>query len=288
MIRSMTGYGSASRTFQGILVSAELRSLNSRFIDLRFRLPKQLESMEEQMNRKVRESCNRGRITVSVSLEPSSRRSNGALVFDRETFEFYKDLSDKINKDYGCQIPVTDVVDIRELLTDYEPIDLEEASVFEVFDEALSQLHEMRSKEGEVLAHDIEKRVKRMGSLLKEVGDTTAANAETLRREFREKIASMLELTDVDESRIVMEAAVLSEKADVTEECVRCASHLEQIGELVAGDDPAGKRLNFLLQEVLREINTIGSKAGDLTIINLVVDLKEESEKIKEQVQNIL
>ena len=98
----------------------------------------------------------------------------------------------------------------------------------------------------------------------------------------------MLDGTDIDESRIVMEAAVLSEKVDVTEECVRCASHLEQIAKLVAGDEPAGKRLNFLLQEVVREINTIGSKTGDLTIINSVVDLKEESEKIKEQVQNIL
>tara|TARA_Y100000590_G_scaffold365043_1_gene423746 strand:- start:31852 stop:32706 length:855 start_codon:yes stop_codon:yes gene_type:complete len=284
----MTGFGSTSRTVQGVVVSAEVRALNSRFLDLRFRLPKQLESMEEQMNKKVRESCDRGRITVTFAIEPSNGSSKGALEFDRQIFESYKDLTDKINKDYGCHIPVTDVLDIRKLLTVHEPLELEEASVLEVFDEALSQLHEMRSSEGEVMAADIEKRVTRMESLLKEVGDTTAANAEKFRQEFREKIASMLEGTDVDESRIAMEAAVLSEKADVTEECVRCTSHLEQIDKLVTGDDPAGKRLNFLLQEVVREINTIGSKTADLNIINRVVDLKEESEKIKEQVQNIL
>ena len=127
MILSMTGFGSASRTVQGVVVSAEVRALNSRFLDSRFRLPKQLESMEKQMNRKVLESCARGRITATVSLEPSSGSSNGALEFDRETFESYKDLTDKINKDYSCQIPVTDLVDVRELLTPHEPVELEEA-----------------------------------------------------------------------------------------------------------------------------------------------------------------
>ena len=288
MIRSMTGFGSASHAVQGVVVSAEVRSLNNRFLDSRFRLPKQLESMEEKMNRRVRESCDRGRITVTVSLEPSSRSSNGVLELDRERFESYKNLTDKINKDYGCQIPITNVVDFRELLIAHESVDLEEALVLEVFDEALAQLREMQFVEGEVLAGDIEKRLIRMESLLKEISHTTAENAEKLRQEFREKIYSMLDGTDIDESRIVMEAAVLSEKADVTEECVRCDSHLQQIGKLVADDEPAGKRLNFLLQEVVREINTIGSKTGDLTIINRVVDLKEESEKIKEQVQNIL
>ena len=288
MIRSMTGFGSASHAVQGVVVSAEVRSLNNRFLDSRFRLPKQLESMEEKMNRRVRESCDRGRITVTVSLEPSSRSSNGVLELDRERFESYKNLTDNINKDYGCQIPITKVVDFRELLIAHESVDLEEALVLEVFDEALAQLREMQFVEGEVLAGDIEKRLIRMESLLKEISHTTAENAEKLRQKFREKIYSMLDGTDIDESRVVMEAAVLSEKADVTEECVRCASLLEQIGELVAGDEPAGKRLNFLLQEVVREINTIGSKTGDLTIINRVVDLKEESEKIKEQVQNIL
>ncbi len=288
MIRSMTGFGSASQTVQGVVVSVEVRSINSRFLDSRFKLPKQLEMLEEPMNRKVRESCDRGRVSVMVSVEQSNGSVNGALELDRERFESYKNLTEKISEDFGCEIPLTDLVDVRELLIAEEPVDLEKASVMSVLDEALSQLRDMQSTEGEVLANDIRKRVERMGTLLNEISETAAANAEALREEYREKIASILDGIDVDESRITMEAAVLSDKADVTEECVRCASHLEQVGQLVAGDDPAGKRLNFLLQEVVREINTIGSKSGDLTIINRVVDLKEESEKIKEQVQNIL
>ena len=288
MIRSMTGFGSASQTVQGVVVSVEVRSINSRFLDSRFKLPKQLEMLEEPMNRKVRESCDRGRVSVMVSVEQSNGSVNGALELDRERFESYKNLTEKISEDFGCEIPLTDLVDVRELLIAEEPVDLEKASVMSVLDEALSQLRDMQSTEGEVLANDIRKRVERMGTLLNEISETAAANAEALREEYREKIASILDGIDVDESRITMEAAVLSDKADVTEECVRCASHLEQVGQLVAGDDPAGKRLNFLLQEVVREINTIGSKTGDLTIINRVVDLKEESEKIKEQVQNIL
>ncbi len=288
MIRSMTGFGSASRTVQGVVVSVEVRSINSRFLDSRFKLPKQLEMLEEPMNRKVRESCDRGRVSVMVSVEQSNGSVNGALELDRERFESYKNLTEEISEDYGCEITLTDLVDVKELLIAQAPVDLEKASVMSVLDEALSQLRDMQSTEGEVLANDIRKRVERMGTLLNEISETAAANAEALREEYREKIASILDGIDVDESRITMEAAVLSDKADVTEECVRCASHLEQVGQLVAGDDPAGKRLNFLLQEVVREINTIGSKSGDLTIINRVVDLKEESEKIKEQVQNIL
>ncbi|MEE2876398.1 MAG: YicC/YloC family endoribonuclease [Candidatus Neomarinimicrobiota bacterium] len=288
MIRSMTGFGSASRTIGNVLVTVEVRSLNSRFLDSRFRLPKQLESLEEPMNSRVRKSCDRGRISVVVSVEPSNGKVNGVLELDRTKFESYKDLTEHITAEYGSEIQITDLVDMRELLVAQTPPEFPEKSILAVLDEALTQLHEMRSAEGKVLANDIVNRVKHMEGLLKEIRESSEENAETLKHEYRERIQSMLDGIDVDETRIAMEAAVLSDKADVTEECVRCASHLEQIGLLVAGDDPAGKRLNFLLQEVVREINTIGSKTADLTITNRVVDLKEESEKIKEQVQNIL
>ena len=288
MIRSMTGFGSASVTDGGVTVSVEIRSLNNRFLDFRFRLPKQLEALEDQMNRRLRQSCKRGRITVAVSLELSNGSANGTPKLDRERFESYKDLTDQISREYSFDLKLTDLMDMRDLLVSQETVEISDDAVLSVLDDALSQLNEMREKEGGTLATDIQSRVAKMDKILEKVRQMVEKNSKNLNQKYREKIEALLNSASVDESRITMEAAVLAEKADVTEECVRCASHFEQIRNLVEGDEPAGKRLNFLLQEVVREINTIGSKSADLSVINYVVDLKEEAEKIKEQAQNIL
>ena len=288
MIRSMTGFGSASVTDGGVTVSVEIRSLNNRFLDFRLRLPKQLEGLEDKMNSRLRQSCERGRITVAVSLEPSNGSVNGAPKLDRERFESYRDLTDQISREYSFDLKLTDLMDMRDLLVSQEPVEISDDTVLSVLDDALSQLNEMREKEGGTLATDIQSRVAKMDKILDKVRQTVEKNSKNLNQKYREKIEALLNSASVDESRIAMEAAVLAEKADVTEECVRCASHFEQIRNLVEGDEPAGKRLNFLLQEVVREINTIGSKSADLSVINYVVDLKEEAEKIKEQAQNIL
>ena len=146
----------------------------------------------------------------------------------------------------------------------------------------------MRSIEGKSLAIDMNIRIKNMKKILKKIRRITEKTSSKLKNQYQKKIKSMMEGTSIDDSKIAMEAVVLAEKADVTEECVRCESHLDQITDLVSNHDVVGKRLNFLLQEVLREINTIGSKSPDLNTINNVVDLKEETEKVKEQAQNIL
>jgi len=288
MIRSMTGFGSASVTDGGVTVSVEIRSLNNRFLDCRFRLPKQLEGLEDQMSSRLRQSCDRGRITVAVSLETSHGSANGTPKLDRERFESYKDLTDQISREYSFDLKLTDLMDMRDLLVSQEPVEISDDALLSVLDDALSQLNEMREKEGGTLATDIQSRVAKMDKILEKVRQAVEKNSKNLNQKYREKIEALLNSASVDESRIAMEAAVLAEKADVTEECVRCASHFEQIRNLVEGDKPAGKRLNFLLQEVVREINTIGSKSADLSVINYVVDLKEEAEKIKEQAQNIL
>ena len=288
MIHSMTGFGSASATDSGITVSVEVRSLNSRFLDSRLRLPKQLEGLEDQVNSRLRQSCERGRITVAVSLEPSNGAVNGAPELDRNRFESYKALTEQISEEYDCDLKLTDLMDMRDLIVSQEPVKISNKTVLTVLEDALSQLNEMREREGSALATDIQSRVAKMDKILEKVRQAVEKDRENLNQKYREKIEALLNNASVDESRIAMEAAVLAEKADVTEESVRCASHLEQIGNLVEGDKPAGKRLNFLLQEIVREINTIGSKSADLSVINHVVDLKEEAEKIKEQVQNIL
>ena len=225
---------------------------------------------------------------MAVSLEPSNGSANGTPKLDRERFESYKDLTDQISREYSFDLNLTDLMDMRDLLVSQEPVEISDDAVISVLDEALSQLNEMRKKEGGTLATDIQSRVAKMDKILEKIRQAVEKNSNNLNQKYREKIEALLNSASMDESRIAMEAAVLAEKVDVTEECVRCASHFEQIRNLVEGDEPAGKRLNFLLQEVVREINTIGSKSADLSVINYVVDLKEEAEKIKEQAQNIL
>ena len=288
MISSMTGFGEASKIVNEITVSVDIRSLNSRFLDPRFRLPKQIESLEEKINKKVREYCKRGRITVSISLEKSNNKLKNKLELDEIRFEKYKNLIESINSQYNYNLQLTDLVDVRDLLVSQQTSDLSDIEVLSVLDEALYKLNDMRSIEGKSLAIDMNIRIKNMKKILKKIRRITEKTSSKLKNQYQKKIKSMMEGTSIDDSKIVMEAVVLAEKADVTEECVRCESHLDQITDLVSNHDVVGKRLNFLLQEVLREINTIGSKSPDLNTINNVVDLKEETEKVKEQAQNIL
>tara|TARA_B100000686_G_C16772300_1_gene966006 strand:- start:1082 stop:1948 length:867 start_codon:yes stop_codon:yes gene_type:complete len=288
MISSMTGFGEASKIVNEITVSVDIRSLNSRFLDPRFRLPKQIESLEEKINKKVREYCKRGRITVSISLEKSNNKLKNKLELDEIRFEKYKNLIESINSQYNYNLQLTDLVDVRDLLVSQQTADLSDAEVLSVLDKALYNLNDMRSIEGKALAIDMNIRIKNMKKILKKIRRITEKNSSKLKNQYQKKIKSMMEGTSIDDSKIAMEAVVLAEKADVTEECVRCESHLDQITDLVSNHDVVGKRLNFLLQEVLREINTIGSKSPDLNTINNVVDLKEETEKVKEQAQNIL
>ena len=288
MISSMTGFGEASKIVNEITVSVDISSLNSRFLDLRFRLPKQIESLEEKINKKVREYCKRGRITVSISLEKSNNKLKNKLELDEIRFEKYKNLIESINSQYNYNLQLTDLVDVRDLLVSQQTADLSDAEVLSVLDKALYNLNDMRSIEGKALAIDMNIRIKNMKKILKKIRRITEKTSSKLKNQYQKKIKSMMEGTSIDDSKIAMEAVVLAEKADVTEECVRCESHLDQITDLVSNHDVVGKRLNFLLQEVLREINTIGSKSPDLNTINNVVDLKEETEKVKEQAQNIL
>ena len=288
MISSMTGFGEASKIVNEITVSVDIRSLNSRFLDPRFRLPKQIESLEEKINKKVREYCKRGSITVSISLEKSNNKLKNKLELDEIRFEKYKNLIESINSQYNYNLQLTDLVDVRDLLVSQQTADLSDAEVLSVLDKALYNLNDMRSIEGKALAIDMNIRIKNMKKILKKIRRITEKTSSKLKNQYQKKIKSMMEGTSIDDSKIAMEAVVLAEKADVTEECVRCESHLDQIADLVSNHDVVGKRLNFLLQEVLREINTIGSKSPDLNTINNVVDLKEETEKVKEQAQNIL
>ena len=165
MISSMTGFGEASKIVNEITVSVDIRSLNSRFLDPRFRLPKQIESLEEKINKKVREYCKRGRITVSISLEKSNNKLKNKLELDEIRFEKYKNLIESINSQYNYNLQLTDLVDVRDLLVSQQTADLSDAEVLSVLDKALYNLNDMRSIEGKALAIDMNIRIKNMKNI---------------------------------------------------------------------------------------------------------------------------
>ena len=215
MISSMTGFGEASKIVNEITVSVDIRSLNSRFLDPRFRLPKQIESLEEKINKKVREYCKRGRITVSISLEKSNNKLKNKLELDEIRFEKYKNLIESINSQYNYNLQLTDLVDVRDLLVSQQTADLSDAEVLSVLDKALYNLNDMRSIEGKALAIDMNIRIKNMKKILKKIRRITEKNSSKLKNQYQKKIKSMMEGTSIDDSKIAMEAVVLTEKVNI-------------------------------------------------------------------------
>ena len=194
MISSMTGFGEASKIVNEITVSVDIRSLNSRFLDPRFRLPKQIESLEEKINKKVREYCKRGRITVSISLEKSNNKLKNKLELDEIRFEKYKNLIESINSQYNYNLQLTDLVDVRDLLVSQQTADLSDAEVLSVLDKALYNLNDMRSIEGKALAIDMNIRIKNMKKILKKIRRITEKNSSKLKNQYQKKIKSIVNM----------------------------------------------------------------------------------------------
>ena len=194
MISSMTGFGEASKIVNEITVSVDIRSLNSRFLDPRFRLPKQIESLEEKINKKVREYCKRGRITVSISLEQSNNKLKNKLELDEIRFEKYKNLIESINSQYNYNLQLTDLVDVRDLLVSQQTADLSDIEVLSVLDEALYKLNDMRSIEGKSLAIDMNIRIKNMKKILKKIRRITEKTSSKLKNQYQKiNLHQMLE-----------------------------------------------------------------------------------------------
>ncbi len=287
MIKSMTGYGSGSSESIDYTLSLEIRAVNGRFFEAKVRLPRSASSFEHFVKKRVKEVCRRGNISVLVGIDLNSGE-NGNVQFDRDAFENYRSILATIEEDYGARLDIDKVIDMRDLLQPKQDIEFDPELLKTVLEKALSQLDEMRSAEGFFLRDDLSARTTALRNYLSEIEENWKQMSSEIRKEFESKITKLLDGAEIEEVRIIQEAAILAEKLDVTEECVRCRSHLDQFEALLDSNEPVGKRMNFLLQEINRETNTIGSKSNHLGIIQKVVDMKDEVEKIKEQVQNVL
>jgi len=292
VIASMTGFGRGEVAKKGMSATVEVRGVNSRYLDVTTRLPRLLSQREKDIKEIVRASINRGNLTISVTLEEDSNGSVPVTV-NKTAAKAYVKLLNELRKTAKIREKVrlehvlkfSEVFEVpREELSDERQWSVVERALRT----ALESFNSMRRAEGNELAKDLQRRIEQMMQTVDTIEELSHNRIPEERKRLHERIAQLLEdKVVVDQNRLELEIALLADKLDVTEECVRFRSHTKFFLEAMSSGEPAGRKLNFLVQEINREVNTIGSKTNDSAIAHLVVQMKEELEKVREQIQNI-
>ena len=282
----MTGFGRGSAGKGPNKIDVEIRTVNSRFLETKIRGFNLDPILEIKVRNTLETSLQRG--NVQVRFELKSGQDSQKLSFNRKRFEILQDVIKKIHVDYGQRMNLSDIISTNDLLSADEPENLKPEIILKAVELALNQVNEMREKEGHQIQTDILNRVELLQTRIDEVGEISGKFSLEKQVQMREKISELLDGEALDETRLIQEVAFLSERADVTEEIVRCKSHFTQLSSYMNQEEPVGKRINFLIQEIGREVNTIGSKSPQPAVTNHVIEIKGELEKIREQVQNIL
>jgi len=286
MIKSMTGFGRGSAGKGPNKIDVEIRTVNSRFLETKIRGFNLDPILEIKVRNTLETSLQRG--NVQVRFELKSGQDSQKLSFNRKRFEILQDVVKKIHVDYGQRMNLSDIISTNDLLSADEPENLKPGIILKAVELALNQVNEMREKEGHQIQTDILNRLELLQTRIDEVGEISGKFSLEKQVQMREKISELLDGETLDETRLIQEVAFLAERADVTEEIVRCKSHFTQLSSYMNQEEPVGKRINFLIQEIGREVNTIGSKSPQPAVTNHVIEIKGELEKIREQVQNIL
>lgn len=293
MIKSMTGYGMAEQDLPLGKVAIEVRSLNHKYLDISLRLPRGFSILEPQIREIVKKAVYRGRVDLTMRIDSSaSVLPRYRLEADAHLAEEYIRVLDEIKERFGLKGEVTldhiaavrEIVPFLEVKEDTEVYWREISSVTE---QALGALEDSRRKEGEVLEADLRGRLQELQRLMEEIKEKAPLVVTAYRERLRERVRALLEGSDFDERRFQQEVAYFAERSDISEEVIRMQSHLRQFESKLAEEGPAGRGLDFILQEMNREVNTIGSKATDVDITQRVIALKGELERMREQVQNI-
>ena len=282
----MTGFGRGSAGKGPNKIDVEIRTVNSRFLETKIRGFNLDPILEIKVRNTLETSLQRG--NVQVRFELKSGEDSQKLSFNRKRFEILQDVIKKIHVDYGQRMNLSDIISTNDLLSADEPENLKPGIILKAVELALNQVNEMREKEGHQIQTDILNRMELLQTRIDEVGEISGKFSLEKQIQMREKISELLDGEALDETRLIQEVAFLSERADVTEEIVRCKSHFTQLSSYMNQEEPVGKRINFLIQEIGREVNTIGSKSPQPAVTNHVIEIKGELEKIREQVQNIL
>ena len=291
MIKSMTGYGRAVETVNGREFTVELRSVNNRYLDCSVKMPRSVSFAEEAVKQAVKLSVSRGKVDVFISIK-SENSDDTKISLNASVLEGYLSAMRRMVSEFGVRddISVSTVSRLPEVFTVEKPeVDEDQlkADLMSVVEKALAGYDAMRVAEGKALDADLRSRG---NTILELVSQVEAGNGQTVidyRTRLENKLKEVLANTAIDESRILTEAAIFADKVAVDEETVRLRSHLQQMNNMLTGGGAVGRKLDFLLQEMNREANTIGSKCTDVRLARIVVDIKAELEKIREQTQNI-
>ena len=291
MIRSMTGYGRAVQTIDGREITVELRSVNNRYLDCTVKLPRMFSFAEDSVKNRVKAAVSRGKVDVYIGVN-AAQAADVQVAVNRPVLESYLAALRQIESEYGVRDDVTvmslarlpDVFSVEKTEEDEQKLTQDILSVAE---EAISRYNTMRETEGAALEADLRGRAATILERVALVEQRSPVTVAEYRERLRQKMQEVLQNTAIDEGRILQEAAIYADRIAVDEETVRLRSHLAQLGDMLTKGGAIGRKLDFLLQELNRETNTIGSKCNDLELSNIVVEMKAELEKIREQTQNI-
>lgn len=292
MIKSMTAFGRGEHLLGDKVFIAEIRSVNNRYRDVVLRIPKNLQILEDEIRAQIFTKIRRGRLEVSIH---GGKNGEGAgyelelnLPLVRSYLKIISQLSDEFSLDKNLSAEyISQLKDV--ILIKSEEIDIDESrsGLLEALSRALDSLDVMRIQEGGAIEKDFRKRLDLIGQYLDEIEERTPLVVEEYRKRLKDRLKSLEQNIAVDEARLAQEIAIFADRSDITEEIVRSRSHLKQFRNYMSMDDSIGRRLDFLIQEIHREFNTMGAKASDSSISARVVEVRAELEKLREQVQNV-
>ena len=291
MLKSMTGYGRAQSILNGRDILVEIRSVNHRYYEYSSRVPRTYSYIDEKLKAMLKTGISRGKVEISVSINNIEGRDTEIAV-NKGASEGYVNALRGVADELGLtdDLSLSKLIKLPDIFTIQKTPDDEEQvweDVAAVAQEALDRFVEMRAVEGERLRSDVLEKSDTILALVQKVEEQSPRTVEAYRKRLYQKLTEILENKDIDQQRILTEAAVFAEKIAVDEETVRLRSHISQLRSMMDCTEAVGRKLDFIAQEMNREVNTIGSKAQDLSITKLVVDMKAEIEKIREQIQNV-
>jgi uncharacterized protein (TIGR00255 family) len=292
MMRSMTGFGQSGRTAAGFRMQVDMKSVNHRYAEMMIRMPKEWLFLEESVKKRIQKEVKRGRVDVFINMEREGQ-SGKTVELDSDLVRGYMEAAEKLRTEFG----IRDELSLRDLLLIPDVVRFTEADLpdkeltgeelLRCVDDAVVQLAAMRQIEGGHLRTDLDKRLSQLKEFAEEIERLAPRTAAEYYNKLKLRLRELLDQVPLDESRVATEAAVFADRRNIDEELIRLDSHFQQFARLLDSEEPSGRKLDFLIQEMNREVNTIGSKANEAEVTVLVVEMKAELEKIREQVQNI-
>ena len=290
MIKSMTGFGRGKYENEGRMYTVEIKSVNHKYTDISVKLPRFLNSIEDKIRKRVAEVISRGKVDIYISFENYSSQGTNIRINRELAKEYLKELKALSEEaDIKYDVNVIDITKFPEVLKieDEDIEDIISVEIMNAIDEALNNFVAMRAEEGAKLVEDMERRLQIVETKVEEIKGFSATLVEDYMQRLEQRVTELMKDKVVDETRLAQEIVIFSDKSSIEEELTRLDSHIIQFKKLIKESSPIGKKFDFLVQEMNRETNTIGSKANSIDITNRVIDIKTEIENIREQIQNI-